>query len=641
MTFVHLVSLGKSYGTRKLFFDLSLSLHKGDRLALVGVNGSGKSTLLDIIAGRAEPDQGKVIHSPGLKLGFAQQELKFQELDQPLLSWMQGIFPSWSDLWQRFSRARAVKDESLLLKLAEEQNRLELEYGYDPEHKIKTILTGLGFAPEQFSWPVKRLSGGWQEKARLARALLAGQDCLLLDEPTNHLDLKSILWLEKFLTSYQGILVFVAHDRFFLDRISTKVLCLQQGTWYLRKGNYSDYLNFMGEQQAIQSRSRDKVMKQIEHGQSFVNRFRAKATKARQAQSRLKAIDRLQARLGELELPQRGKSLSFEWPDPPRANQMVLSVLDLEHDLSLWPALSFQIYQGQKIALVGDNGCGKSTLLKLIVGQLIPSRGKAKLGNLVRVGYQGQNFNALFRPDELVIGAARRLADSGIKEGELRSVLGLFLLGAEYWEKKVCQLSGGEKNRLALAILFLGRGNFLVLDEPTNHLDIESREALLVALQRYSGTLFLVSHDRFLLSKAVDQLWLLGPSGLEVLQGGFAEYRTRLLARESPPAVDGSKTVLRSVAREQKRIQAERRNQRYQALKPLKAEYAALESQLEGLFARQEELQAKLSSRELYEDPEQLKQINLEFRANQEEEERILERLEDLELKIEGLQEQE
>ena len=612
-------AVSKSYAGKELFRNVNMELAPGQRVAVVGPNGCGKSTLLKIITGQVHPDQGRVHILPaGAGIGYAWQELDTSEVEAHLFSWVGEGLPSWHAHWERWAEA---KEERTLNQLAQEQTELELTYGYTPEHRIQTVLTGLGFDPKLWSAPLRQLSGGWQERAKLARLLVQGTDILLLDEPTNHLDLEAVVWLEKFLASFQGIVVFVAHDRVFLDRVGNRVLALDQGRAVFRPGTWSEYLLWDQGQREQRQRQVEKLDQAIAHRQNYVDRFRYKADKARQAQSRVKQIDELQNKRACLVLPGMGKSLTFRWPEPPRSNHTVLKVVDMAFSYqgqpSLWPALNLHVYRGQKVALVGANGCGKSTLLQLMAGSLTPGQGTVKMGSNVRSASFTQHIRDTLNLERTVLSEIRRLADPGTKEEDLRSVLGLFLLDETMWERPVSSLSGGEKNRLLLASMFLKRANFLLLDEPTNHLDLESREALIQALQQYQGTLCMVAHDRHLLAQVPDQMWMLSAHGLWDLEGGYAEYEQRLQAagEDSPREMPGKGT--REAARERKREEAQERNSRFRLLQPKKRQYAHLEQELEQVLQEQSALEQELADPQTYTQGDRVGTLNKRYQELQ------------------------
>jgi ATP-binding cassette subfamily F protein 3 len=472
--------------------------------------------------------------------------------------------------------------------------------------------------------------------------LTAGSDVLLLDEPTNHLDLEAVEWLEGFLAEYQGVLVFVAHDRVFMDKVGTHILYLPgNGKAIFRKGTFSKFVALQDEMDEQRARDAARVQDEIERKMDFVRRFKAKATKARQAASRQKMAKKLEKELEGLQVDPKRKELEFKWPKPPQSERTVLSVADLSFHFPdgkrMWERLSFTIYRGQKIALAGPNGCGKSTLLKLLVGRLEKSGGNMEMGRQVRLGYFSQHQLETLNPAGTVLGEISRLSDPRTNEEELMSVLGLFLLGQKYFERNVGSLSGGEKSRLILASLFLARCNFLVLDEPTNHLDLESREALVEALSAFEGTLLMVAHDRYLLSEAADQIWTLSPTGFEVFENGYEEYaEARRKARLQESALlaeirrsEASRTsgLSREDVKRKKREQAEARKALYKTMKPLQEAYAKLESEMDAVFAAQAETEKLLADPDVYADSARATELLKQFHSLQKQGEDLLEKL--------------
>ncbi|MFW6388322.1 MAG: ABC-F family ATP-binding cassette domain-containing protein [Desulfohalobiaceae bacterium] len=611
----------------------------------MGRNGTGKSTLLRILAGQEEPDKGKVRLDPATEgLGFSVQELQAEELQTALLQWvLQGI-PSWAELWAKWGQAEQ-KNPGAWKELSEQQSALELFYGFNPEHKAKKVLAGLGFTPQQYSCPLQQLSGGWRERAKLARVLVQGSQILLLDEPTNHLDLEAVRWLEGFLLSFSGIVVFVAHDRYFLQRLGNCVLHLApEGPVYKELG-LEEYLTWRAQRDESRQRRQEKLQQEIEHKQKFVDRFRYKASKATLAQSRIKQIEVLQEQKQALEVPTESAGLSFFWPEPKRSNKLVLQARSLEFEYaagqSLWPALNFSLYKGQKVALLGPNGAGKSSLLKLAAGELEPSQGALGLGSMVRPAFFHQHVAHTLREENTVLEEIQRLSSPGLKQEELCFALGLFQLGQDSWQLKVASLSGGEKNRLVLASVFLCRANFLLLDEPSNHLDLESRQALVQALQEYSGSLLLVSHDRYLLSQVAESVWVLSSQGLEQYAEGFEDYQARQkMERGSEKNVRQGSDHGRQEYKRQKRQQAEKRNQLYRTLQPCKKRYDTLEEELESCLQNQKEVEDSLASQATYQDSAQVQELNKEYSRLQQQAERILQEMEELESRMQELQSQ-
>ncbi len=667
----------KSYGGETLFTGLSFEAMPGMRLAVAGPNGAGKSTLLRMLAGRVEPDAGSVVVSHGARVGYVAQELSPADLVEPLLGWVLSALPSWRDFWREWEEAVHAGDEQKLRRLSDRQARFEAQYGYSPEHQARAILSGLGFEEKDLPRQLEHLSGGWRERAKLARVLLQGADVLLLDEPTNHLDLEAVQWLEDYLLAFQGTLVFVAHDRVFLEHVGTHVLVLGGGKPVLRPGSFSEFLEWMAENAEQREREAAKLSARIDHEQEFIRRFRVKARKAAQAQSKLKKVEKLQGELSRLQgdplAARSGRRLSFRLPEPPRGDKVAVNVVDLEFAYSgvpgpdgrgvgvhaLWPRLNFQLFRGRKIALVAPNGAGKSTLLKVLIGQFAPTHGYAKIGPSTRLAYFSQHQTDILRPAGTVIGEMRRLCDPKCTDEQLMGVLGLFLLGEKYFERPVAALSGGEKSRLVLASLFLGRANLLILDEPTNHLDLETREGLVAALKDFEGTVFMVAHDRYLLSEVAEEIWTIGHEGLVPHHEGFeafeAERRAALAeakqgakreakkaaAPQNPErasAPEEEDAASRRLSKEEKRDLAERRNKLSRALKPLRDEYAKCEKDLERVLTEQGELEAKMNDPATYENGGDALSVNSQYREVSDWAEKLMERMAGLEAQIAKVQ---
>ncbi len=648
-------NLSKSYGGKDIVNDFTLDIPSGVRLCVCGHNGSGKSTLLKLLAGKDSPDGGKVLLPTGCRLGYVEQELDEERLKTPLLSFILDVLPDWNDFWESWESAIASGDNNKLLALSARQAELELKYGYNPEHKAKAVLSGLGFAEHKWQLTLKELSGGWRERAKLARVLTAGSDVLLLDEPTNHLDLEAVEWLESFLLNFQGTLVFVAHDRVFMDKVGTHLLYFSGGDKPLfRKGSFSQFLVLQEEFEEQRAREAAFIQDEIDRKLDFVRRFKAKASKARQAGSRQKMAKKLEKELEGLQPSARNRELDFKWPEPTPSDRTVLSVADLRFSFPdgqrMWDSLSFSLYRGQKIALVGHNGCGKSTLLRLLVGRMEKTGGSIAMGQLVRLGYFSQHQLDTLNASGSVLGEIRRLSDPKSTEEELMSVLGLFMLGRNYFERQVSGLSGGEKSRLMLAILFLSRSNFLVLDEPTNHLDLESREALVEALEDYAGTLLMVAHDRHLLTNVADQIWELTPSGFNIFENGFDEYNE---ARKSRKLQDNARVLAakkiekgrttglsREDIKQNKREQAEARRLFSSKVKPWQERYKALEKELENNLEEQSALESLLASPEIYADGLKASEMLKKFHALQSRAETVLEELGAVEASLAQLEEE-
>lgn len=652
--------LEKSYDGVDLFGGLSFEVQPGMRLAVAGPNGGGKSTLLRILAGEVEQDTGQISMARGALLGYVAQELTGDILKRNLLAWVLDALPSWNDFWAEWEKAVQAGDSGKLERLSHRQAEFEEQFGYNPDHRARAILTGLGFSEDDLLKSIGELSGGWRERAKLARVLFQGADVLLLDEPTNHLDLEAIEWLENYLLAFQGALIFVAHDRVLLEKVGTHVLFISGGRSALRKGSFSMFMEWEAEQARQRDKEASKLSDKIDSEMSYVRRFRVKARKSAQAQSKLKKVEKMEEQLRGIKAEQRavrpGKTLSFKLPEAARGDKVAVSCVDLEFSYSgpsTWSKLNMQLYRGRKIALAAPNGAGKSTLIKLITGELTPNGGEVKVGAKTTIGYFSQHQTDVLREDNSVLDEVRRYAGMKPTEEQLMSVLGLFLLGEKYFDRKVAALSGGEKNRLVLSTLFLAQANLLILDEPTNHLDLESRMGLVKALKNYDGTLLFVAHDRYLLSEVAEEVWELTPDGFDYHTSGFEAYdakrRERLACKGgnvggssvSVSALQGQEQepdcAPQKLSKEEKRRIAETRNRLYRELKPLKTEYEKLEKDLDKAMTEQASLEEKMNDPATYEKPEEAIRLNAEYKGVEEWVEELLDRMGTLEQGMEKI----
>ncbi|GFH63029.1 MAG: uncharacterized ABC transporter ATP-binding protein [Candidatus Desulfovibrio kirbyi] len=651
---ITLQEISKTFGGNDIFSNFSLDVDCGVRLCLCGPNGTGKSTLLRLLAGVEAPDGGRVILPKNCRLGYVEQELSGETLDTPLLTYVLDVLHDWSEFWTQWEQAIDHNDRTTLTLLMARQTELETTYGYNPEHRAKTVLSGLGFAEAKWQYPLGSLSGGWRERAKLARVLTAGADVLLLDEPTNHLDMEAVEWLESFLLNFTGCLVFVAHDRQFMDMVGTHVLYLGLSHPVFRKSSYTNFLALQEEYAMQREREARALQDEINRKMAFVERFRAKASKARQAGSHQKMAKKLEKEMEGLRPEAKRRELTFIWPQAPHSERVVLAAADMafhfQDGKQLWPPLTFTLYRGARVALVGSNGSGKSTLLKLLAGKLERCGGNIVTASQMRLGYYTQHQMETLRPENTVLTEIRRLSDPRSTEEELMSVLGLFLLGQEYLDRQTHTLSGGEKSRLVLASLFLKRCNALLLDEPTNHLDLESREALVSALQKFAGTLLMVAHDRWLLSQVGVEVWEMGMGGLTP-HAGFAEYDMARSMRRAgtqdnfdksgTPTIRAALTdkkphapLSRDEQKRLKRLQADKRNALHKELKPLQRRYAALEENLSRVLAEQEQVESLLANPEIYADHSRATFLLAQFKHSRSAGESLLEEMAALEARI-------
>ncbi len=652
---ITLHEISKAYGGRDLFSGFSLDIDSGMHLCVCGPNGMGKSTLLRLIAGTEVPDAGRVLLPQGCRLGYVEQELSEEALGTELLTYVLDVVHDWNEFWADWEAAAREGDDSRLAGLMRRQADLEARYGYNPENRAKTVLSGLGFSEARWHRPLGSLSGGWRERAKLARVLTAGADVLLLDEPTNHLDIDAVEWLEDFIRGFQGSLVFVAHDRVFMDHVSSHILYLGGGRPVFRKATYSQFLRLQEEYELQRERERKALEEDMSRKMAFVDRFRYKATKARQAGSRLKQVKKLEKELEGYRPPPKVRELRFSWPAPPHAEKVIFQARELAFRFPdgkrMWDALNFTIYSGQRVAFVGHNGCGKSTLIKILAEQISHTGGILQRSASARVGYYAQHQMELLRPGATVLSQIRGMSDPHTTEEELMSVLGLFLLGQPFFDRQVSTLSGGEKCRLVLASLFLRRCNLLLLDEPTNHLDLESREALAAALSHFDGTLVMVAHDRWLLGETGCEIWALDETGLTPYDS-FAAYdavrhavkpEQTAKAPQPEPQADANRILPRqSLSREeQKRLrreQAEARNALHKKLKPLRTKYARLEEELNAAMNEEQETETRLADPGTYADRELSAKLLARYEELKARSESLLNRLDELETQIAAME---
>ena len=484
--------LSKSFSGRILFDDVSLQVNRGDRIGLVGPNGAGKSTLFSLILGEVSPDTGQITIEKSATIGFLPQETAAAK-DETVLELALATTPELAEA-QKVIKQHESGSGSDDASYHRALHIFDEHGGWQLEPKAKRVLAGLAFRESDFDRPAQAMSGGWIMRAHLARLLVMEPDLLLLDEPTNHLDLESLQWFQEFLRIYPGAIVMISHDREFLNQLVGSIVEIANAKLVRYRGNWDNYVEQKAAREAQQLSAYKNQQKEIASLQLFADRFRAKASKASQAQSKLKQIDRME----KIAAPTaRGKTIKFHFPQPPRSGLRVITLKDVNHaygDLVVYRSLNFHAERGQRTVLVGPNGAGKSTLLKLLGGVLPVQHGTREPGHNVRVGYFSQNRIDVLNPKLTVLESALD-APNPVSEQTARTVLGAFLFRGDDVFKSVAVLSGGEKSRLALVKLLLDPPNLLLMDEPTTHLDIGSIDALIGALKQYHGTLIFISHD--------------------------------------------------------------------------------------------------------------------------------------------------
>ena len=604
----------KAYGGRVLFDGASLHVGARERVALVGPNGAGKTTLFEMLAGRLSPDDGDVLVQKGVVIGYLPQEineLKGRTILQEVLSVsaaVNGIEHRMTVLQAEMAEAADDELEALLSEYGELQHRFEALGGYNVETQARAILSGLGFRPEAFDRPTDHLSGGWLMRVALAKLLLQSPDLLLLDEPTNHLDLESVVWLEGFLTEYAGSVLVISHDREFMNHLVSRVVDVDQGQLIAYPGNYDEYLEAREAAKEILMASHANQQKRIQEIQGFVARFRYKATKARQVQSRVKMLDKME----RIKIPPERKKVRFGFPQPSRSGREVAvleGVRKAYPGREIYTGLDLTIERGRKVAFVGPNGAGKSTLLKMLAGVAAPDAGTITYGQNVTIAYYAQHQLESLDPKATVLEEITSAApDQEIPF--LRGILGAFLFSGDEAKKRVAVLSGGEKSRLALAKMLVRPANFLLLDEPTNHLDIPSRDVLEDALTEYTGTICFITHDRHFIQSVADTVLEVSGGTATTYPDGY-EYYVEKKARQSAASVEAAATAARRVeppraeaanSRERRRQEAEERTRRSAQTRPLKTRLDALERDLAEKGRDFERLTALLGDPEFYQD---------------------------------------
>ncbi len=604
---VSLENVTVSFGGTDLFRDVQLMVNQQDRIGLVGRNGAGKSTLFHVIAGDMAPSEGRVNRPHGLRIGFLAQHIARRD-DRSVMGETLEAFEELNTIERELARINALlasaegsspqDHDRLAMRLADLTDHYHLMGGGREEALAERTLLGLGFEREQFDQPTIQLSGGWRMRIELAKILLRTPDLLLLDEPTNHLDIESIQWLEDYLKGYAGALMLVSHDRRFLDTVTTRTVELSLGKARSFNVPYTQYMALRKEQHAQQEAAYRNQQREIEKTEDFINRFRYKPAKSNQVQSRIRMLEKME--LVEVEETDNSK-LSIRFPPAPRAGDTVLRVEDVAMGFgskTVFTDARFSVERGEKVAFVGRNGEGKTTMARVILGELQPTKGAVKIGHNVEIGYFAQDQESVLDPNLTVFETVDRVAVGSIRT-KIRDLLGAFLFRGEDVDKPVRVLSGGERNRLAMVKLMLHPYNLLILDEPTNHLDIQAKDILKQALQRYDGTLILVSHDRDFLTGLVGKVYEFGHGRVREHLGGIEDFlNTRKLAdleqlnAKDVADVAADSTKPKSATREEWK----QRKQRDNEIQRHRRTIAQLERDIANGEAKQKEMEAQLAN---------------------------------------------
>jgi len=623
---IQFVNVSKSFGHQQVICDASFAIHDGERVGIVGPNGAGKSTLFEMLSGNMTPDKGDCSFPSSQRLGYVRQQLHSFSVHTSLLEYTENAIPEvkvmhaqMTDIEHQLQTADGEEKARLLKRLGNLQTEFEHLGGYDLKQRAQELLSGLGFDVKRFDDLFTTFSGGWQIRAELARILVSQPDILLLDEPTNYLDVPAVEWLKDFLRSYPGTLLLVSHDRYMLNALTNVTLEVMGGRVTRYLGNYAQYVQTREsryEQLLAQKRNVDHKKEQLER---FIDKFKYKATKAAQAQSRIKMLDKLE----DVEVQSitiHGPKIRL--PEPPRSGQQVVGVEKLNFaypgsSTNVLNDVTLALERGDHAAFVGLNGMGKTTLLRLMAGKMTPTSGKISLGVGVELGYQSQDYSDTMPPDKTVFETVKANAvDRG--EQEVRNLLGSFGFHGEELDKKVQVLSGGEKVRLGLARLLLRPLNFLMLDEPTTHLDIYAREALEEALREYKGTLCLVSHDIEFVKAVANTIFYMTPGKITRYYGNYEYFREKQLEeqrRQEAAESEGASLPVRQPAKapaedsrssqpsdnqanrkQRKREEAEIRSEINKLKRPYEAIVKATEEKIAALEQEQKDLYDKLNT---------------------------------------------
>ncbi len=611
---IFLRNLKLQYGERHIFRDASASIGPGDRIGLVGSNGAGKTTLLRILAEEEAPDDGSIDKANYVTIGHLPQD-GIVASGKSLYTEVESAFSDILELKKRIEEAthelqsldtESKVYQSTLEKIGDWEQTLEEQQIEKLPSLIESVLRGLGFAEADMNRPTDEFSGGWQMRIALAKLLLTAPSLLLLDEPTNHLDITSQRWLEKYLKRYEGAILMVSHDRAFLDEICHRTFELTQGSLNVYQGSYSKYVEQSKARKEQLVRSFKNQQKEIERTERFIERFRYKASKASQVQSRIKALDKID----RIEIESDEESIAFTFPPSPRSGQTVIALENIEKsfgDLNIFKKASIRIERGDRIAVVGVNGSGKSTLAKIIAGIEPFQDGKRELGPNTLIAYFAQHQAEELEPELSVLETLEN-SESGQSTTQLRTALGAFLFHGDDVFKKTRILSGGERNRLALAKILTRKANFLVLDEPTNHLDMRSQEALQKALSSYDGAFLIVSHNRAFVDSIVTKTLEIRKDGFSLYPRNVTGYLEHIENKIDNDSTQSSSTSEKTRSEASAQLTPKQRRQARAALvadlSPIRKRHDSIEKRIASLESSQQELEAKMSDPEYFKLPE-------------------------------------